>query len=141
MSSVREMSAKELWAVPFRERWNEYTPCESVVLIPGDGRKLHDSGFRWTSMVACDGKENPICQIHSGDSIDLNGIGGDGREIEGYRPAKRIVWMMDCLPKSGFFRLWNMGSSLLCGVSLSSFDLYAIERVEEVSFEEEAVRA
>jgi hypothetical protein len=130
------MTLKQLCSVPFKAGWNDEVKCSSLIVIPGGGKKkeLHDSGYRTMSFVATDENDMPITQLSGcSDVISLDGIGGYGyRWLEKHGTVPKLVdvagWAIDCLPVSGCLRLFCSGRDILCGASLSTFEIYAVAR-------------
>ena len=125
---VDKMSKYDFKNVRVRN-WNEEIgEFDSLVIIPGNARDLHDSGYRHITYCLCKDNE-PIC-LTSGcsDVIHLDGIGGYGLDwVTKYGHIPQNIppsgWSMDCLPKTGYLRLWG-NSSLTSGIDLSSFEVY-----------------
>lgn len=129
---INEMTRKELEALPHRQ-CNEEIECDSIIIIPGRARDLHDSGYRCMDCVAVRNGE-PICLLAGGsDVLHINGIGGYGyRWVKRYATVPKSVppigWSIDCLPKSGLLRIFaGSGWKLVCGPSFSSFEMFAVE--------------
>lgn len=125
--NINEMTIKEFRELPGRG-WNEdIGEFNTLVILPGDGRSLHDSGYRCMDFVAVRGSE-PISRLSGcSDVIHIDGIGGYGRKIQNI--GKAIMpnsWSIDCLPKSGLLRLFCQ-KSIICGEALSSFEVYTKE--------------
>jgi len=134
MMDIRKMTRKELEALPHR-KWDEEIVCDSLIIIPGGARELHDSGYRLLDFVAVV-KWKPIC-LASGcsDVIHIDGIGGYGyRWVEKRAGVPQLVppvaWSIDCLPKSGLLRLFVDRCKIRCGSALSSFEVFAVKRKE-----------
>jgi hypothetical protein len=123
---------QELRGVPYKAKWDEEVRCSSLLVIPGKGDKksLHDSGYRCLSFVAVNQNDFPISQVSGcSDVIDIEGIGGYGRVARlGVVPKMVPVrgWSIDCLPKSGCLRLFVAGFDIICGVSISTFEVYSV---------------
>jgi len=103
-----------------------------IYSIPG----VHDSGYRCMDFIAV--KDNvPICRLSGySDVIHIDGIGGYGYcWTKKYRTVPKVVppsgWNMDCLLNSGLLRIWPSGKEIICGIALSSFEIYAVEKGEE----------
>ena len=107
--------------------WNEDVgKFDSLVIIPGGSRSLHDSGYRCIAYCLCrDGK--PICLTGGGsDILHINGIGGYGKIYNTIpREIPVISWRIECLPKSGYLHLFIHEHELTCGPDLSSFEVFA----------------
>jgi hypothetical protein len=127
---VHEMTKKELLAIPMRKTWNEEIRCRSLVIIPGNIKDMHDSGYRLLDFVAVDEHGFPICRLSGcSDVVHIEGIGGLGyrwqRRYKGVLTlTKPKEWSIDCLPKSGLLRLFTRGD-IICGDALSSFEIYS----------------
>ncbi len=94
---------------------------------------LHDSGYRCMSFVAVK-KNVPFCIISGcSDVIHLDGISGLRKNwYEKYGKCPETIppsaWNMDCLPMSGLLRLWPSSGKMLCGIALSSFEVFAMPK-------------
>ncbi len=129
---ITEMNKSDFRKVRVRG-WNEdIGEFDSLVIIPGNSRELHDSGFRLMTYCLCRGLE-PVC-LTSGcsDVIHLDGIGGYGKGwSKRYGRVPNLIppsgWNMDSLPKTGYLRLWATDKKLVCNSDLSSFEVYAID--------------
>jgi len=135
--TASQMTLKEFKAVKMRESYCTPVECHSIVILPMDGRSLHDSGYRSMDFVALDQKEIPICRLSGcSDVIHINGICGFGDLSSGSfaefpKLIPPISWSIDCLPKSGLLRLFAAGCKLKCGDALSSFELFAVKETKE----------
>lgn len=130
------MTRKQFEAVPHREKWNEHVTCDCIVIMPT--RKMHDSGYRAMDFVAIkDGK--PLMRLSGcSDVIHIDGIGGRGyryNRLIASNPIQRFSNLeerkarsIDCLHKSGLLRMWVDQCNLVCGPSLSSFEVWAVNR-------------
>lgn len=129
--SINNMTRKQFEAVPYRSHWGEYVTCDCVVIVPM--RKIHDSGYRYMDFVAIK-DEKPLCRLSGcSDVIHIDGIGGGGYRIPGISfnwsdLVERKAWDIDCLSKSGLLRMWADSHSLICGSSLSSFELWGVKK-------------
>ena len=130
MKKITEWTVGELRKLPGREKWNEETECDSLVLLPT--KRKHDSGYLIIDFILV--KDNqPICRIGGcADVIHIEGVAGFGyRWLEkfGECPDKIPVtgWSIDCLP-NGLLRLWPYSKKIVCGASLSSFEIWSIAR-------------
>ena len=131
MKPITEMTKQE-FAELRHKKWNENIgKFDAIVIIPGKSIDLHDSGYRNMTYVLC--KENyPVCLAGGGsDVLHINGIGGYGGykannidKIIKTRLAPVIGWSIDCLPKSGYLRLF-CDYELTNETDLSSFDVIA----------------
>ena len=130
--SVCDMTRKEFDALPHR-KWDEDIGLfDSLVVLPGKARDLHDSGYRCMDFVAVkNGK--PICRLSGGsDVIHIEGIGGLGKNwLSKYNTVPSMVppsrWSIDCLPKSGLLQFFGHPNKISCGAALSSFEIYSVE--------------
>ncbi len=122
MNDVNSMTKQELYQVKDREHFNtDIGLFDSLIILPGKSKDLHDSGYRVMDFVAVKNNK-PICKL-SGCS--------DVIHIDGLRRLKNIdklnkSWNIDCLPKSGLLRLFCFDCDLKAGDALSSFDIIAI---------------
>ena len=124
---VQDMTREDFEKVPQRKNFMSVVkPFRSLVIIPTD--EEHDSGYMCMDFVAVDGHGEPIERLSGcSDVLHINGIGGYGnwRATEGIPTlVKPVSWSIDCLPKSGYLRLF-CGETLTCGDALSSFEVYA----------------
>ena len=132
MTNVNKMTRKQFEELPEREKWNDVVICDSIVMIPGKSRPLHDSGYRCIDFVAVK-DDVPICRLSGcSDVVHIDGIGGYGFDwLNKYRKVPSLVepsgWNIDCLPKSGLFRMWCNGE-IACGPGMSSFEIERKER-------------
>lgn len=132
MKLITEMTKQDFKELPTKE-WNDNIgKFDALIIIPGNVKDLHDSEFRRISYVFC--KHNyPICKSSGySDILHINGIGGYG----GYKNnnfernlktglAPIIDWNIDCLPKSGYLRLF-CSYDMINETDLSSFDVIAL---------------
>jgi len=129
------MTRKQFEAVPHREKWDKHITCDCIVIMPT--KKMHGSGYRMIDFVAItDGK--PLMRLSGcSDVIHIDGIGGGGYRYLTDKPfnysdlVQRKSWNMDCLRKSGLLRMWVNDHMLICGGSLSSFEVWAVKMTEE----------
>ena len=127
---VNKMSVRDFDMVPHR-RFDEDLVFDSMVILPGGGKKLHDSGYRCMDFVAVrDGR--PICRLSGcSDALHIDGIGG-ARFLDRRQGADSSKvpgnWSMDCLPESGLLHLWSMDTKMTCGQALSSFEVFAVKK-------------
>ena len=126
---VNDMTRKDFDALPSRG-WNEdIGEFDSLVILPGRVKEMHDSGFRCMDFVAVR-KTVPICRLSGcSDVVHINGIGGYGKNwfsrVGGIpKTIEPISWSIDCLAKSGLLRLFCR-HNLEAGEALSSFELFA----------------
>lgn len=128
--NIKNMTRKDFESLPFRENWDKDFLCDGIVILPL--RTKHDSGFRRLDFVACI-KNEAICRLSGcSDVIHIGGIGGYGhRWLNKYGTVPTLIppadWSIDCLLKSGLLRLW-CDNGVICGSSLSSFEIYAKEK-------------
>lgn len=133
--NILEMTKKELEALDHRQ-WNTEMEFDSLVIIPGRARDIHDSGYRCMDFVAVKDTE-PICLLSGcSDVIHIDGIGGLGKDwVKRYGTVPAAIppsgWSIDCLPKSGLLRIWPGSRKMSCGPALSSFEIYAEEGEDE----------
>lgn len=120
------MTRKQFEAVTYREDWSKHVTCDEIVILPT--RRMHDSGYRSMDFVAIkNGK--PLCRLSGcSDVIHIDGIGGRGYKREYSDLVERKAWSIDCLLKSGLLRMWVHDYNLICGSSLSSFEVFAVKR-------------
>lgn len=123
------MTRKQFEVIPHREKWNEHVTCDSIVILPT--KRMHDSGYRAMDFVAIKDMK-PLCRVagHS-DVIHIEGIGGGGYKKEYSELVERKSWSIDCLKKSGLLRMWVNGCDLICGSSLSSFEIWSVKTEEK----------
>ena len=127
---VQEMTKEDFEKVPGRERFDsDVGTFNSLVIIPTD--KMHDSGYLRMDFVAVDDEDEPIALLSGcSDVLHIDGIGGYGRDyryagiIPFSSPIPIRAWSIDCLPKSGYLRLFCK-HDLTCGAALSSFEVFS----------------
>ena len=134
--NVNEMSRKDFLSLPKFE-WDERTgEYASLVIIPGYAREIHDSGYRCMSFVPVGSNNEPLGLIDScSDVIHVDGIGGRGDWNPSFGVPKTIKpsgWSIDCLPKSGFLRMFCSTRKMKNSPALSSFEIYAVHVKQEV---------
>lgn len=123
-----KMTKEDFMKVPYRKDWDsKEKPFNSLVIIPTD--ELHESGWRNMQFVALDEKDEPIVRLSNGaDVLEIDGIGGYGkRNFPNGVPKGRPIqgWRIDCLPESGYLRLWcREHNNLTCGPDLSNFEVF-----------------
>lgn len=113
-------SRKEFEALPELDKWGDkngyYGEIDCFVLIPT--RKYHDSGFRIMDIVIVK-DDKPIGRYaDTTDSFQLY--------CHNNHPYK---WCMDCLPKSGFIRVWAASHT---SKILSPFSIFKIQSSNEI---------
>jgi hypothetical protein len=123
-----DMTRKQFEAVPDREKWDEHIICDCIVIMPT--KKMHGSGYRMMDFVAIkDGK--PLMRLSGcSDVIHIDGIGGSGYKKVYSDLVERRSWSIDCLNKSGLLRMFVSDCDLVCGGSLSSFEIWAVKSKE-----------
>ncbi len=121
------MTIKDFEKVP-RAPWSLEIECDSLIILPGSEKDIHDSGYRCMSFIVV--KDNKaIYQIGGGsDVLHIEGIGGYGYDwlTENKHAPVKVKpksWSIDCLPKSGLLRLFN-NKKMICGNSLSSMEIF-----------------
>ena len=128
--NVNEMSRKEFLNLPKFEWTEEIGEYASLVIIPGYANEIHDSGYRCMAFVPVNEKNEPLGLIYScSDVIHIDGIGGHGDWNPTFGIPKTIKpsgWSIDCLPKSGFLRLFCGSRKMKNSPALSSFEIYAV---------------
>ena len=129
------MSKKDFLALRHRQ-WDEEIVCDCLVVIPGDGRKLHDSGYRCMDFVGIDRENDSMCLLSGcSDVIHIEGIGGFGADwrlgnSELPTTVPPVAWSVDCLAKTGFLRFFIHNHKIKCGPALSSFEIFS-EKIPE----------
>lgn len=111
----------------------------SIVIIPTEEK--HDSGFQCMEFALIDDTGHPICRVNGiADVVCIDGIGGYG--LNGIRSASRLDdgtpvvkphgWSIDCLPKTGYLRLFIGGGYKIVLErpywTSSTFEIYAKEK-------------
>lgn len=123
--TLGELTREEFLSVPHRENWAEPVKCNSLVIIGMEEK--HDSGYRCIRAVACMDNE-PICAVTAySDVINIEGIGGFGRNTGHRDKIFPAGFSIDCLPESGLFRIFcsNDTRIMICGAALSNFELFS----------------
>ena len=116
---IQEMKRCDFEMLPHRE-WREEIEFDSMVILPGKAKDLHDSGYRCMDFVAVKNNE-PLCLLAGGsDVIHIDGIGGYGKDWfkkYGCVPSQISIfgWSIDCLPKSGLLRIWPPSQRMASG--------------------------
>jgi hypothetical protein len=129
---VNEMTRKDFDALPQR-KWDEEVVFNSLIILPGRAKDMHDSGYRCMDFVAVN-EDGPQCRLSGcSDVIHIDGIAGFGDNwLEKYGGCPTMVpptaWSIDCLPKSGLLRMWPSSGKMKCGPALSSFEIYALPK-------------
>jgi len=132
---INKMTRKQFDKLPFRKNWQEPVEFASMVILPL--RTRHGSGYRALDFVAINNKGQPICRLSGcSDVIHVDGIGGFGNNwLKQYGTVPKAVpatgWSVDCLATSGLLRMWPNSYHMTCGGSLSSFEIYALEKEAE----------
>lgn len=132
MKHISEMTRKEFEAIKHR-KWDEPVEFDSMIILPGRIKDMHDSGYRCMDFVAVKDNE-PVCLLSGcSDVIHIDGIGGFGYKWlsrYGKCPDKvePVAWSIDCLPKSGLLRLFTGSGKMRCDAALSSFEVYSLPK-------------
>lgn len=126
------MTRKEFEALPQND-WDKPIEFNSMIILPGRAKDLHDSNYRCMDFVAVRmGK--PICKLSGcSDVIHVDGIGGYGDEwLRKYGTVPKTIppsgWSIDCLKKSGLLHMWPNSGRMKSGRALSSFEIYALPK-------------
>lgn len=124
---IMEMTREDFDKVPYRAQLvNPPDTFYSLVIIPMD--ETHDSGWRCMDFVAVNEHREPLFRLSGGsDVVHINGIGGWGSKNGDTFPkwVEPISWSIDCLPKSGYMRLFS-DKRLSCNdYVVSSFEVFA----------------
>ena len=109
--NVMEMKKKDFRKVPLMRK-GPFPEFDALVIIPKTKDEPHESGYLCMEFCLVKNSE-PIARIGGySDVIDIDGIGGRGKQIDGtdwvnlpsmVRPKN---WRIDCLP-CGYLQLWN----------------------------------
>lgn len=123
---IFNMTKEDFNKVPERGGWSrDIGEFNSLVIIPQD--YPHDSGWMCMDFVAVSKEGEPICKLSGcSDVLNLDGIGGYGRDDFMFNHIKPKGWCIDCLP-CGYLRLFS-NSVLTVGPALSNFAVYAEQR-------------
>lgn len=135
LKQAKDMTRQELAEIPHRA-WDQNIRCEQIILIPT--RRFHDSGYFCMDVIAVGRDGFPICACAGGsDAINFEGIGGQGRFSttggDHYIPPASTGWEMDCLPASGYLRMWlaqSKENEILITAALSNLSIYSVKREE-----------
>ena len=106
-----------------RIRWIRFP--EEYEFIEG----LHDSGYRCMDFVV--EIEDMLYRLGAwSDVIHIEGIGGYGLDwLDRFEGVPRMIectgWSMDCLPRSGFLRIFAEKEIIIRGWPLSSFEIWS----------------
>ena len=126
--NILEMTREDFQKVPFRKSFcSELPPFESLVIIPTD--REHDSGYACMEFVGVNKDWEPVVRMSGcSDVVHIDGIGGYGQlwrqgkfPLALTRPIQ--AWSIDCLPKSGYLRIFCDGQ-IIVGDDLSSFEIF-----------------
>ena len=133
--NIKDMTKEDFDKVPsYMDVGFDYKSAKlnSIVIIPTN--KIHESGYLCMDYVAVGKDMEPICRFDGySDVLAIDGIGGYGKHYEamsfpGY--PKCLIeckgWSIDCLPKSGYLRLF--ARQMLTRDDpyvLSTFEIYA----------------
>lgn len=123
--NIELMTREDFEKVPHR-KWNEEVRCKSLVLLPL--RTKHSSGFRNIDLIAVDAKGEPICACSGcSDVIHFNGIGGYEIASKFYNDVVNAEFKIDCLGKSGLFRIFlnDYSADIIVDDALSDLGIYA----------------
>lgn len=127
MNPLNNLPRKAFYAVPHRESWSSEIECDSLVMLPL-GVALHDSGYRFMDAVACKDDEL-LCRVAGGSDVfhlsEPSNIWTAERT-----PVHPTSWGMDCLKRSGLFRIWIFDRVIKVGASLSSLSLHPMTRLK-----------
>lgn len=167
MKELGYWTRKDFEALPFRKSWAIPVECSSLVVIPAalptlwmkvvgywknltkqphDILNLHDSGYLCMDFAAVGKDGVPFCLLSGcSDVVHFDGIGGFGYDwlnAHGTVPTYVLPsgWCMDCLPVSGFLRIFARAGVMALAVQdphlpidkilsespLSSFEIYAL---------------
>jgi len=127
MNPLNNLPRKAFYEVPYRASWSEEIECDCLVMLP-QGVRLHDSGYRLMDAVACRGDEL-LCRVAGGS--DVFHLAAPSRVWTGDRtPQHATDWGMDCLKRSGLFRIWLFDRNIRVGCSLSSLSLHPVRPKE-----------
>jgi len=100
---INMWTQKDFSILPQRE-WRNESIYDAIILAPT--RKKHDSGYRWVNIIGLI-DDVPVEIAATCDHVWF---------FENLHPDMSI----DCLFKSGLFRLWSNGKKIKVGSSLSS---------------------
>ncbi len=115
---VSAYTRRELEALPTREWNSDVGVIDSLILLPL--RRYHDSGYRCIDFIAVKDSK-PFCRLSGcSDVLHIDGISASLNR----RP--RGIYSIDCLKKSGLFRIWNTDGKIEVGSALSSFEMFAV---------------
>jgi hypothetical protein len=134
MKHINDMTIKDFRKLPFIN--NQFKKQREIiftefVLLPVDGRSRHDSGYRLIDFVACI-KGKPIGRLSGcSDVLHVNGISKPSVSCQYKTNFSKevdpdVAWRIDCLPKSGLFRMF-CDNELTCDYPLSSFQIYSLK--------------
>jgi hypothetical protein len=125
--NVEQMTKKDFASVKLLERKKSLeVEFETFVIIPT--AKKHDSGYPIMRFCLCNGEDEPIGLIEVGsDVINLQNT-NYGRSEQ--FPKNGIhTWNIDCLPTSGYLRVWCEHTMQYSG--FSNFSVFATKRVKQ----------
>lgn len=108
------MKLSELKKLPFK-KWDKEKIYKSIVVVPSG--KKHDSGWALMYVIGLDGEKKPIEIAAACDDICWNIPTGTSYDFRN-----------DMFYPSGAIHFWSNKYSFKVGASLSSTDIYLIEK-------------
>ena len=115
---ISKMTRKDFEKLPLHNWENQECIFDSLVILPGKAKDVHNSGYRCMSFIAVQ-EDTPLYRLSGcSDAVHIDGIGGMRRLLSS------VYWTIDCLSKSGLLRIWP-NVKMSCGPSLSSFEIFA----------------
>ena len=115
---------KDFYAAPYRPSWSQEIECNSLVLLPPKTTRLPDSGYRLMDAVACLG-DTILCRVAEYSDVFHFDIPSDIWTKE-RTPTRASTWNIDCLARSGLFRVFTFGENLFIGAAVSSLYIHPI---------------
>lgn len=131
MKNIDNCTREDFEKLKYREYGTDLEPFDSVIFLPT--RRKHDSGYRIMEFIAVR-KNKPICKLTGcSDVLHIEGIGGYGYNwLEKYGCCPDKIppreWSIDCLYKSGLFRMFCHGYLIKASQPLSSLEIYSVEK-------------
>ena len=124
--SLNRLPRAAFYAALPRESWSSEVECDSLVMLPPTSTALHDSGYRFMDAVACDG-DAILCRVAGGSDVFDFEPPSDIWTKE-RTPPHFSGWHIDCLARSGLFRVFLGADRIHVGASLSNLYLHPILR-------------
>lgn len=118
-SSIKEF--EELKNFKPKEKFN------GCIIIPT--KEMHDSGFMCMKFALVQHDKVVGCVGGGSDVVNINGIGGYGKDYMSAITSQKVDWRIDCLP-NGLLRLFSNHWLSIDDIICSNFALYTEKSLE-----------